>query len=169
MYPLILYRRGKKNLASKKKDPLYNYEKIDKDKLKETLTKEQWMATQEDWTEFPFTGEYESYDEDGIYVDVTTGQPLFSSDAKFNHGCGWPSFGKPIKPDLLIEKKDFSIGVPRTEVRSALGDAHLGHVFNDGPEEYGGLRYCINSASLHFVPKDKMEEEGYGYLLEVKD
>ena len=101
----------------------------------------------------------------GIYVDITTGEPLFVSTDKFDSGCGWPSFSQPIQKDLITEKKDTSYGMTRTEVRSKTGDAHLGHVFTDGPKEKGGLRYCINSASLRFIPKEKMKEEGYGEYL----
>ena len=101
----------------------------------------------------------------GIYVDITTGEPLFVSTDKFDSGCGWPSFSQPIQKDIIAEKKDTSHGMIRTEVRSKTGDAHLGHVFTDGPKEKGGLRYCINSASLRFIPKEKMKEEGYGEYL----
>lgn len=141
-------------------------EKYNKDELKDRLTDIQYKVTQENGTEQPFNNEYHDHFEEGIYVDVISLKPLFISADKFDSGCGWPAFSKPITKDLIQEKLDTSIGRIRTEVRSNDSDSHLGHVFNDGPEELGGLRYCINSASLKFIPKDKMEEEGYGdYLI----
>ena len=134
--------------------------------LKEELTKEQYKVTQENATEAPFSNEYDNFFEEGIYVDITTGEPLFISSDKFNSGCGWPAFSKPLIKGAIKEKKDESHGMIRTEVRSNTGDAHLGHVFSDGPEETGGLRYCINSASLKFIPMDKMKELGYEEYLE---
>jgi len=134
------------------------------------LTPEQFRVTQESGTERPYTGEYDSHYEPGIYVDVVSGEPLFASSAKFSSGCGWPSFSKPIEPGNVNELRDASHGMVRTEVRSAHGDSHLGHVFEDGPAEAGGLRYCINSASLRFVARDDMEAEGYGeYLDQVEE
>ena len=134
------------------------------------LTPEQYRVTQENGTERPFTGEYDDHFEPGIYVDIVSGEPLFASSAKFNSGCGWPSFSKPIVNDNVNELRDTSHGMIRTEVRSVHGDSHLGHVFNDGPQEMGGLRYCINSASLRFIPKEEMEAEGYGnFLDQVED
>ena len=134
------------------------------------LTPEQYRVTQENGTERPFTGEYDKHFEPGIYVDIVSGEPLFASSAKFNSGCGWPSFSKPIVPANVTELSDTTHGMVRTEVRSAGGDSHLGHVFPDGPADMGGLRYCINSASLRFVPKDEMEAEGYGdYLDQVEE
>ena len=130
------------------------------------LTREQYRVTQENGTERPFTGAYDEHFEPGIYVDVVSGEPLFASSAKFNSGCGWPAFSKPIVATNVNELRDNSHGMIRTEVRSAHGDSHLGHVFNDGPVDQGGLRYCINSASLRFVPKDEMEAEGYGEYLD---
>ena len=129
------------------------------------LTPEQYRVTQENGTERAFTGEYDHHFEPGIYVDVVSGEPLFSSSAKYNSGCGWPAFTKPIQQNVT-EHRDVSFGMVRTEVRSAHADSHLGHVFPDGPPEAGGLRYCINSASLRFVPKDQMEAEGYGEYLD---
>ena len=140
------------------------------DKAIANLTPEQYRVTQENGTERPFTGEYDDHFEPGIYVDIVSGEPLFASSAKFNSGCGWPSFSKPIVNDNVNELRDTSHGMIRTEVRSVHGDSHLGHVFNDGPQEMGGLRYCINSASLRFIPKEEMEAEGYGnFLDQVED
>lgn len=134
------------------------------------LTPEQYRVTQENGTERPYTGEYDDHFEPGIYVDIVSGEPLFASSAKYNSGCGWPAFSKPIVEANVAELRDSSHGMIRTEVRSSHGDSHLGHVFPDGPRATGGLRYCINSASLRFVPKDAMEAEGYGeYLDQVED
>lgn len=134
------------------------------------LTPEQYRVTQESGTERPGTGEYLYNKEPGIYVDIVSGEPLFASADKYESHCGWPSFTKPIEPANVAELNDISHGMVRTEVRSARGDSHLGHVFPDGPVDRGGLRYCINSASLRFVPKDRMEAEGYGqYLDQVED
>src|SRR4051812_35614713 len=134
------------------------------------LTPIQRHVTQESGTERPGTGELLHNHEPGIYVDIVSGEPLFASADKFESGCGWPSFTKPIEPANVNELKDASHGMVRTEVRSAAGDSHLGHVFNDGPRDRGGLRYCINSASLRFVHRDDMETEGYGeYLDQVEE
>lgn len=134
------------------------------------LTPEQYRITQESGTERPGTGEYLYNKEPGIYVDIVSGEPLFASSDKYESHCGWPSFTKPIEPANVAELTDMSHGMVRTEVRSAHGDSHLGHVFPDGPIDRGGLRYCINSASLRFIPKDRMEAEGYGqYLDQVED
>ncbi|MFN3211264.1 MAG: peptide-methionine (R)-S-oxide reductase MsrB [Roseovarius sp.] len=124
------------------------------------LTPEQYRVTQENGTERPFTGEYNDNKAAGIYVDIVSGEPLFASSDKFESGCGWPSFTKPIEPAHVTELRDDSLGMVRTEVRSAHGDSHLGHVFPDGPQDRGGLRYCINSASLRFIPRDEMQAEG---------
>ncbi|HEX4801256.1 MAG: peptide-methionine (R)-S-oxide reductase MsrB [Myxococcales bacterium] len=136
----------------------------------EKLTPEQFRVTQESGTERPGTGEYLHNKEPGIYVDIVSGEPLFASSDKFDSACGWPSFTKPIEPVNVVELKDTSHGMVRTEVRSAHGDSHLGHVFPDGPRDRGGLRYCINSASLRFVPRAEMEAQGYGaYLSQVEE
>ena len=141
------------------------YEKPTDVELKEQLTEEQYQVTQHSATERPFHNVYNATFEEGIYVDVTTGEPLFFAGDKFESGCGWPSFSRPIARDVLKYYEDKSHGMERIEVRSRSGNAHLGHVFTDGPEAVGGLRYCINSAALRFIPKEKMEAEGYGYLL----
>ncbi|HEX7076374.1 MAG TPA: peptide-methionine (R)-S-oxide reductase MsrB [Hyphomicrobiaceae bacterium] len=134
------------------------------------LTREQYRVTQENATERPGTGEHLHNKEPGIYVDIVSGEPLFASSDKYESGCGWPSFTKPIEPLNINERRDTSYGMIRTEVRSAHGDSHLGHVFPDGPPDRGGLRYCINSASLRFIHRDDMEAEGYGaYLDQVED
>ena len=130
------------------------------------LTREQYRVTQQNATERPFTGEYLENHEPGIYVDIVSGEPLFASADKFESGCGWPSFTKPIEPANVAELRDASLGMVRTEVRSKHGDSHLGHVFEDGPQDRGGLRYCINSASLRFVPRERMEAEGYGQFID---
>lgn len=134
------------------------------------LTPEQYRVTQQNGTERPFTGAYYKNKDAGIYVDIVSGEPLFASSDKYDSGCGWPSFTKPIVPANVAELRDTTHGMIRTEVRSKHGDSHLGHVFEDGPMDRGGLRYCINSASLRFVPRDKMEAEGYGaYLDQVEE
>ena len=137
-----------------------------KEALKQRLTEIQYEVTQNEATERPFSGEYDEYFEEGIYVDVVSGEPLFSSKDKFDAGCGWPSFSKPIQNTTLTEKEDHKLNRVRTEVRSQKADSHLGHVFPDGPEELGGLRYCINSAALRFIPKADLEKEGYGEFLQ---
>ena len=141
------------------------YSKKSKEELKQTLTKIQYEVTQNNATERPFQNEYFNEFRKGIYVDVTTGEPLFISSEKFESGCGWPSFAKPLDKNSIVEITDRSHGMKRIEVRSKAGDAHLGHVFEDGPDDMGGLRYCINSASLKFIPKEEMEKEGYGDFL----
>jgi peptide-methionine (R)-S-oxide reductase len=126
------------------------------------LSPEQFRVTQQNGTECPFENAFWDHDDPGIYVDVVSGEPLFSSLDKFDSHCGWPSFTKPVNPENVEEKRDSSHGMSRTEVRSRHGDSHLGHVFDDGPQDAGGLRYCINSASLRFIPFDELESEGYG-------
>ena len=126
------------------------------------LSPEQYRVTQQNGTERPFDNEYWDHHEPGLYVDVVSGEPLFTSFDKFDSHCGWPSFTKPIDAENVVENTDVSHGMTRTEVRSNHGDSHLGHVFPDGPQEAGGLRYCINSASLRFIPLDELEREGYG-------
>ncbi|MFK7871319.1 MAG: peptide-methionine (R)-S-oxide reductase MsrB [Roseobacter sp.] len=134
------------------------------------LSIEEYRVTQQDATERPGTGKLLHNKEPGIYVDIVSGEPLFASADKYESGCGWPSFTKPIVTDHVTELSDRSLGMVRTEVRSTYGDSHLGHVFPDGPQDRGGLRYCINSASLRFVHRDDMETEGYGeYLDQVED
>jgi peptide-methionine (R)-S-oxide reductase len=134
------------------------------------LSPEQHRVTQRSGTEAPGSGAYLHNKEPGIYVDIVSGEPLFASADKYESGCGWPSFTKPLVPANVQELRDASLGMVRTEVRSAGGDSHLGHVFEDGPADRGGLRYCINSASLRFVPRDKMQAAGYGeYLNQVED
>jgi peptide-methionine (R)-S-oxide reductase len=136
----------------------------------ESLTPEQYRVTQKNGTEQPGSGEYLGNYEPGIYVDIVSGEPLFASSEKFESGCGWPSFSKPIDDTYVSELRDTGHGMIRTEVRSTHGDSHLGHVFPDGPQDRGGLRYCINSASLRFIHRDEMEELGYGkYINQIEN
>ncbi|WP_088006289.1 peptide-methionine (R)-S-oxide reductase MsrB [Indiicoccus explosivorum] len=140
-----------------------------KENLKEKLTPMQYHVTQENGTEPPHQNEFDQHFEQGIYVDIVSGKPLFSSADKYDAGCGWPSFTKPIDSPEVTEHFDTSFGMRRTEVRSKTADSHLGHVFPDGPQEAGGLRYCINSAALRFVPKDQLDEQGYGEYKKLFD
>ena len=135
------------------------------DELKKKLTPEQFRVTQQCGTEPPFRNQYWDNHKPGIYVDVVTGEPLFTSLDKFDSGSGWPSFTKPIDKNNVMEKSDRAFGMERTEVRSSKGDSHLGHLFDDGPSDKGGMRYCINSAALRFIPVEKLKEEGYGQYL----
>ncbi|QIQ21555.1 peptide-methionine (R)-S-oxide reductase MsrB [Zophobihabitans entericus] len=137
----------------------------DKQAKLKTLTPMQYRVTQENGTEPPFRNEFNEHKEEGLYVDIVSGEPLFTSMDKFDSGCGWPSFSKPIEADNVEERTDNSHGMRRVEVRSSEADSHLGHVFTDGPKALGGLRYCINSAALRFVPKDQLEQQGYGEYL----
>jgi peptide methionine sulfoxide reductase msrA/msrB len=159
--------RGKFEKAAKAAVDPTRYKAEDAGALRQKLTETQYDVTQNGATEPPFQNEFWNAFKPGIYVDVTTGEPLFASSDKFESGCGWPSFSKPIDPGVVREKQDDAYGMHRTEVRSRAGNAHLGHVFGDGPRQTGGLRYCINSASLRFVPKEDMAREGYGYLLDL--
>lgn len=153
------------------KDPLIEdknkYSKPTQNELKEKLSEMQYKVTQESGTERPYTSEYDKNFEKGIYVDIVTGEPLFSSEDKYDAGCGWPSFTKPIEKKRIEYKKDNTLGMTRIEVRSKIGDSHLGHVFEDGPQDKGGMRYCINGASLKFIPYDKLDEEGYSEYKEI--
>ena len=143
------------------------YFKPTDDDLKKTLSSLQYSVIRQNATEPPFRNEYWDHHQQGIYVDAATGEPLFSSSDKFDSGCGWPSFTRPVSAESIMEKADFSAGMARTEVRSRIGDSHLGHVFTDGPQDEGGLRYCINSAALKFIPADKMEKLGYGNYIKL--
>lgn len=143
------------------------YIKKDKEELKKILTPTQFEVSQENSTERSFDNEYWNNSEQGIYVDINSGEPLFTSLDKFDSGCGWPSFTKPAVEEHVKENKDVSHGMMRTEIRSKYGDSHLGHLFTDGPREKGGLRYCINSASLKFIPINELEAEGYEEYLEL--
>ena len=145
-----------------------NYEKLDDDQLKNTLSPMQYQVTQKDGTEPPFSNEYHNHKAEGIYVDIVSGEPLFSSTHKYDSGTGWPSFYQPLSEENIRSKTDYKLLLPRTEVRSAIADSHLGHVFKDGPQPTG-LRYCINSASLRFIPKEQLEAKGYQEWLSLFD
>lgn len=161
--------RDEIELFSKLKIDPGDYRKPAAESILEKLTAEQYHITQENGTERAFQNEFWDKFEKGIYVDVVTGEPLFSSTDKFESGCGWPAFSKPIEAPAVVEREDNSHGMSRTEVRSRAGDSHLGHVFQNDPDSPSGVRYCINSAALRFVPYEKMESEGYGYLLPLFD
>ena len=139
-----------------------NYSKPTDEELRQRLTPMQYEVTQNEGTEPPFQNEFWDSHEEGLYVDIVSGEPLFSSKEKFDSHCGWASFYKPLEAENFVEKEDRKFGMRRVEVRSKHADSHLGHVFEDGPRELGGLRYCMNSASMRFIPIDKLEEEGYG-------
>jgi peptide methionine sulfoxide reductase msrA/msrB len=143
-----------------------SYKKQGKEELKKKLSNIQYKVTQESATERPFENEFWNYNSEGIYVDIATGEPLFTSKDKFDSSCGWPSFTKPLEPENVVEKTDVTHSMVRTEVKSKIGDSHLGHVFEDGPGE-NGLRYCINSAALRFISVEKLEAEGYGEFKEL--
>jgi len=146
---------------------IYRFKKPEKEILKRKLTSLQFNVTQENGTEKPFENEYYTNAEPGIYIDIVSGEPLFSSLDKYDSCCGWPSFTKPLVKHNITEKADFRYGMHRIEVRSKLGDSHLGHVFTDGPVDKGGLRYCINSASLKFIHKNSLDKEGYGEFISL--
>lgn len=152
-------------LSTMVSDSSHKFSKPTKEELKKKLTSEQYSCTQEEGTEKPFHNKYWDNKEDGVYVDIVSGEPLFSSLDKYDSGSGWPSFTKPLEVQSLQLKKDLKLGIERTEVRSLLANSHLGHVFDDGPKDKGGLRYCINSASLNFIPLDKLKENSLGSLL----
>jgi len=152
MLSVLVAKRFKSNTGGKK---------MNKEQRLKELTEMQYYVTQENGTEPPFRNEYDKHFEEGIYVDIVSGKPLFSSFDKFDSGCGWPAFAKPIEQEEVTEHFDTSHGMRRVEVRSSEADSHLGHVFPDGPSERGGLRYCINSAALRFVPKEDLEKDGY--------
>lgn len=159
---LALFAKARRLTAAPKR-----FARPDDDTLRRRLTPLQWEVTQNAATERPYVNEYDRLFEPGIYVDITSGEPLFVSTDKYNSGCGWPAFTRPIAPDAVEERPDYSHGMNRIEVRAADSGAHLGHVFPDGPASQGGLRYCINSASLRFIPLSKMEAEGYGDYLKL--
>nr|WP_300001635.1 peptide-methionine (R)-S-oxide reductase MsrB [Tissierella sp.] len=142
------------------------YTKPSAEEIKKKLTPMEYKVTQESGTERPFTHEYNDVEEDGIYVDIVSGEPLFSSQDKYDAGCGWPSFTRPIAENIK-ELTDKTLGMRRTEVRSKAGDSHLGHIFPDGPKDEGGMRYCINGASLRFVKREDLEKEGYEEYVEL--
>lgn len=169
----LLYAQTKTTVTSEKAAPatkqfvdMKNFKKPSDDELKKTLDPLQYAVTQHEQTEPAFRNTFWDNKKPGLYVDVVSGEPLFSSLEKYDSGCGWPSFTKPLATTEITEKKDFNIGYERIEVRSKVADSHLGHVFNDGPKEAGGLRYCINSASLKFIPVEEMAQKGYGEYLE---
>ncbi|WP_117275704.1 peptide-methionine (R)-S-oxide reductase MsrB [Mycoplasmopsis edwardii] len=142
---------------------------FNKEKRLKELTELQYKITQEGYTERPFTNEFDNHFEKGIYVDIVDGTPLFKSTDKYNSGCGWPAFSRPINDSVINEFMDYSHNMKRVEVKSKNADSHLGHVFNDGPRDKGGLRYCINSGSLRFIPFDQLEQEGYQDLITLFD
>ena len=152
----------KENKKTEEMPSRKKYVPLTDEELRKTLTPIQYQVTKHEATERPWTNEFDKHFEEGIYVCIISGEPLFSSKDKYDSGCGWPAFTKPINSNEIENRTDFKIGYARTEVRAKTGDSHLGHVFNDGPPSKGGMRYCINSASLRFIPKEKLIEEGYG-------
>ena len=158
--------RASSSSPANKTNVMQEFKKPSPIELKQKLTSTQYRVTQNSGTEPPFDNEFWNNKKHGIYVDIVSGKPLFSSLDKYDSGCGWPSFTKPIEGREILEKRDTTHGMIRTEVRSRTADSHLGHVFEDGPQDAGGLRYCINSASLKFVPVEEMEKAGHGNLLE---
>ncbi|MEC7356903.1 MAG: peptide-methionine (R)-S-oxide reductase MsrB [Verrucomicrobiota bacterium] len=158
-----------KNPEPKKMQKRKAYEPLTDEQLRKTLTPLQYQVTKHEATERPWTNKFDKHFEEGIYVCIISGEALFSSKDKYDSGCGWPAFTKPINSNEIVSKTDFKIGYARTEVRAKTGDSHLGHVFPDGPKSKGGLRYCINSASLRFIPKDKLADEGYGEYAQLFD
>ena len=157
------------NQEAEKMPTRKKYVPLTDEELQKTLTPIQYQVTKHEATERPWTNEFDKHFEEGIYVCIISGEPLFSSKDKYDSGCGWPAFTKPINSNEIENRTDFKIGYARTEVRAKTGDSHLGHVFNDGPPSKGGLRYCINSASLRFIPKAKLTEEGYGEFASLFD
>jgi len=159
--------RDEMELFSKLRIDPGDYKKPAAETIREKLTEEQYYVTQENGTEYAFHNRFWNQFEKGIYVDIVTGEPLFSSTDKFESSCGWPAFSKAIEDPAIVELEDNSYGMQRTEVRSRAGNSHLGHVFENDPESPNGVRYCINSASLRFIPYEEMEAEGYGYLMDL--
>lgn len=168
-YRYIVYDISLPDISDQAKGAVTIMKKYSEEELRSRLTDEQYEVTQNAGTEMPFSNEYDDFFEDGLYVDIVSGEPLFTSKDKYNSGCGWPAFTKPIEQSSIKSNLDTSHGMVRNEVRSSEANSHLGHVFPDGPKDKGGLRYCINSASLRFIPVNKLEEEGYGqYAAEFK-
>lgn len=177
LVPLITYQNNPKVEVQKgvddevkkenSNDGNRSYEKPSDSELKKKLNKEEYNVTQNSGTERPYSHEYNDLNRQGIYVDVVTGEPLFSSQDKYDAGCGWASFTKSIDDEYIKEKQDNSLGMTRVEVKSKYGDSHLGHLFEDGPKEKGGMRYCINGSALRFIAFEEMEKEGYGDLMEI--
>lgn len=166
---LALDKTSNEQVGINLSDEENSYPKPSEAELKKNLSKSEYQITQNDQTEMAFSHSYNDLKDQGIYVDIVTGQPLFSSNDKFDSGTGWPSFTKPIDEEFVKTNEDRTLGMNRIEVRSKIGDSHLGHVFTDGPTEEGGKRYCINGGSLKFIPYEEMEEKGYGYLLPLFD
>ena len=160
-------RMDQQDKQKSKENTRQAYVPLSAKELKKKLTKLQYDVTQNEATERPWTNKYDKHFKEGIYVCIISGEPLFSSLDKYDSGCGWPAFTKPIDSDEFTTRTDYNLGYPRREVRAKTADSHLGHVFNDGPKDKGGLRFCINSASMKFIPKEKLAAEGYGEYLEL--